>query len=243
MVYRAQWPKDGEDDDKVYRAEWPKDDGWSEEAWPVFTGQGLQHEDGADDSIGIAVLDTACQTAMHGRPWRAAFERELARRGLKPRSRTETTSFRGIGGKSKSDTVVTLPVGIFGVSGTIESAELEQDVPCLLSRHTQARLGVRIAVDRKEADFVRLGVHNVPLVETPSGHLGISLLDFGDLDGLSKFLAPKDDAYFVDACSEPEVLAAVPASDSDSDVMDDPAAIDWDLDPAITGVAPGDGDG
>ena len=95
----------------------------------------------------------------------------------------------------------------------------------------------------KEADFVRLGVHNVPLVETPSGHLGISLLDFGDLDGLSKFLAPKYDAYFVDACSEPEVLAAVPASDSDSDAMDDPAAIDWDLDPAITGVAPGDGDG
>ena len=126
----------------------------------------------AADPPGLAVLDSACQMTMHGAGWRVLLEEALAKRGLAPRRRAVRQRFRGIGGTTISDEVVSFPVGIYGCSGQLESAEIAEDVPCLLSRHTQAKLGAQIYLRERRADFTQLGIYGVPLVETRNGRLG-----------------------------------------------------------------------
>eukprot|EP00959_Pyramimonas_sp_CCMP1952_P282835 5912347-Pyramimonas_sp.AAC.1 len=78
---------------------------------------------------------------MHGAPWRIRYEKELLDRKLKPIPRSQQTMFRGVGGDAYSDTVYNMPAGIANNPFAIESAELDQDAPLLISKDTQSKLG------------------------------------------------------------------------------------------------------
>ena len=134
-----------------------------------------------------------------------------------------------------------LPSGIGGVPLTVESAELE-DGPnlCLLSKKTQERLGTRIDVEQRVADFRALGLYDLPLVETEGGHLAVSLLDFPDaavfLDRFAFFNEKEDTVVNTDdADNYAEPLCAAVEYDGDAvePVIEDVKVIDWVGDPSM----------
>ena len=208
-------------------------------------------EDGPDayaarrsDPPGVAVLDTACQMTMHGTPWRLKYEQALHERHLKTSAESQNTTFHGVGGSTKSDTVFTLPAGIGKAPFALGSAELDQDAPLLISRDTQAKLGTKIDVPNKTADFATLGIYNYPLIDTAGGHLGVNLLDFEDAnvfdDEFQKYSdkdGPFKNGFDTDVIDAAEVIDVFHAEKSYQaeieEVFEDPKMIDWSEDPAM----------
>ncbi len=128
---------------------------------------------------------------MHGRQWRDEMERELEARGLKIEKRKCVQCFRGIGGKTGSNLIVTFPAGIVGHTGVLESAEVEMALPMLLSRQTLTSSGAHLHLPETLVDFDVLGAKPAPLIPTSKDHLAISLLDYGP--DLSEFTKMQDD--------------------------------------------------
>ena len=52
-----------------------------------------------DNPPGLAILDSGCTRTMYGVMWSEAFEKELNRIGLTPKSRSKNQAFKGIGGQ------------------------------------------------------------------------------------------------------------------------------------------------
>ncbi|CAK0817420.1 unnamed protein product [Prorocentrum cordatum] len=142
------------------------------------TGNAFSAHDNDADAM-LAIIGTGCTRAMHGESWRAAFERELARRGLQVVKTPTSRTFRGIGGRTRSTTAVRFPVGIGGKCGEILSCEVPGDCPMLLSRDMLTKLGLsmRLSTEGDVADFVNIGVYNLKLHHTKVGHPAVNLLD------------------------------------------------------------------
>ena len=51
-----------------------------------------------DDPPGVAVIDTACNRAVHGRKWRERAEESLQEKGLSMIMLPKTGRFTGVGG-------------------------------------------------------------------------------------------------------------------------------------------------
>ena len=139
-----------------------------------------------EDPPGLAILDSGCTRTMHGAMWSEAFEKELNRIGLTPKSRSKNQAFKGIGGQLTSDTVKVFPVGIAKIHGELHSAETPGNAPLLLSRPFMQELGTVIDLGNNTVSFTAIDIKGLPLIKTSRGHLAISLLDF-NLDNLSEF--------------------------------------------------------
>ena len=136
---------------------------------------------------GLAILDSGCARTMRGTSWARAFEAELQKMGLTPKSRSKTQAFKGIGGQLKSDAVKVFPVGVAKIHGELHSAETSSNAPLLLSRPFMQELGTVIDIGNSTVSFTSIDVKNLPLLRTSRGHLAISLLDF-DMENISEFV-------------------------------------------------------
>ena len=143
---------------------------------------------GDDDSPGLAVVDTACQCTMHGPSWRRQYEAALLQRGMPGGAVLPARlKFKGIGGSATCNETIDWPVGISTCNGQLRSAQVQQDVPLLLSRSSLRALGAHIHLDSETIDLDKLGAKDVKLVRTSGGHLAINLLDFDGIHpGLDK---------------------------------------------------------
>ena len=115
---------------------------------------------------------------MNGSVWRERFEQALKERGLTGRPETETSTFRGVGGRVDSKEAVTWPVGIFGCNGELKASQVDGNIPPLLPRAVQGKLGAHVHLAERTIDFDVLGIKGAPLKLTRAGHLTASLLEF-----------------------------------------------------------------
>ena len=123
------------------------------------------------DYPGLAVVDTACNKTVHGRPWREHMEESLLQIDprLRPRMLPATGTIHGIGARCKVKHKYVFPIGIAGICGEIESLEVEgMDVPLLISRSHQCDLDIIINVKENTVDIKKLEIQNLPLHSTES---------------------------------------------------------------------------
>jgi hypothetical protein len=132
----------------------------------------------AGDPAGLACWDTACARTMHGKPWRLKLEEALKKFNLSPTREARESYFTGVGGRTTSVWAYKFPSALAGHCGEIESAEVEQDIPLLLSRQLQKFLKVKIDMGNGTCDIGSLGVVDKKLQYTAGGHPGISIVDF-----------------------------------------------------------------
>ena len=87
---------------------------------------------------------------------------------------------------SQSTVTKIFPTGMQGVRGDLYSAEVEGNLPLLLSRPFMHELGAVLDLGANTVSFNGLGMTNLPLVKTAKGHIAVNLLDF-DQDKLDEF--------------------------------------------------------
>ena len=148
----------------------------------------------AEDPPGLAILDSGCTRTMHGKSWAEQMEKELVSRGLSSSKRVKNQIFRGIGGKIESKHVRVFPVGIYKVHGEIHSAETPGNTPLLLSRPFMEELGAVINLADQTISFLKVNIHNKPLLKTAKGHLALNLLDFNE-EKLDEFVSDDEDQH------------------------------------------------
>ena len=134
----------------------------------------------------LANLDSGCTRTMHGSVWAQTFEERLRELGLAVHTVEKTQRFRGVGGMSQSTVTKIFPTGMQGVRGDLYSAEVEGNLPLLLSRPFMHELGAVLDLGANTVSFNGLGMTNLPLVKTAKGHIAVNLLDF-DQDKLDEF--------------------------------------------------------
>ena len=109
------------------------------------------------------------------------LEEDLKSRGLKPRWCNRVVRTKGIGGEAKSLGVCELPLGIGGVSGILETAVVEGEVPLLLPVKLLKQLRSVINLDEECLEMRAIGT-TVPMTRLPSGHYTIEVVDFAGKD-------------------------------------------------------------
>jgi hypothetical protein len=142
-----------------------------------------------EDSGMFAILDEGCNNSVHGRKWHEAAEKYLAERGLKMKliATANQICFNGVGGARPSLGCYMIPVAIGNrpdLCGTIMSHMIEADIPLLISRPQQTKLGVCKNMATGELFF---GDSAAEAYRTESGLLAVSL---GDFDCVSEQQTP-----------------------------------------------------
>ena len=107
-----------------------------------------------------------CLNQDHARSqkWRLTFEEKLRHVGLKQTFSHKKCYFRGIGGRTRSNTPVKFPVGIGGSPDEISSYEVEGDHPLLFSRETMAQLGAKLYLSNCTVRFDHINVTSMKLL-------------------------------------------------------------------------------
>ena len=127
------------------------------------------------------IVDSAAQDGVIGKVALERLEEDLKSRGLKPRWCNRVVRTKGIGGEAKSLGVCELPLGIGGVSGILETAVVEGEVPLLLPVKLLKQLRSVINLDEECLEMRAIGT-TVPMTRLPSGHYTIEVVDFAGKD-------------------------------------------------------------
>ena len=127
------------------------------------------------------IVDSAAQDGVIGKLALERLEQDLRSRGLKPRWCNRVVRTKGIGGEAKSLGVCELPLGIGGVSGILETAVVEGEVPLLLPVKLLKQLRSVINLDEECLELRSIGAV-VPMNPLPSGHYTIEVTDFAGKD-------------------------------------------------------------
>ena len=135
-----------------------------------------------EDEPGLAVVDTACGSTMHGDAWRRKFANSLAEKELMCAYTGARKHFSGIGGKTISSRLYRFPVGIEGNNGEISSHEVRGSAPLLLSKGVMQKIGMVLDMGKGTYSIDSLGITDAKLKTTSKGHYAVSLLDFGEED-------------------------------------------------------------
>ena len=158
----------------------------------VFRGpKGLVFEKGHDGScclfclfIGLttspstAVVDTAAQDGLIGRPALERLKQQLGAIGLRISWTKKKAKAHGVGGPAKVVGIAAIPLGLAGTTGILETTVVENDVPLLLPVTLLGSLQAVIDVHAEKMLFRRLD-RTVDLIRLPSGHLAVDVLNFG----------------------------------------------------------------
>ena len=124
------------------------------------------------------IVDSAAQDGVIGKLALERLEEDLKSRGLKPRWSNRVVRTKGIGGEARSVGVCEIPLSIGGVSGIMEAAVVEGEVPLLLPVKLLKQLRSVINLDEECLEVRELGM-TLPMHRLPSGHYTIDVLDFG----------------------------------------------------------------
>ena len=133
---------------------------------------------GVTTSSAEAIVDTAAQDGLIGRPALLRPFQPLRKFGLKGRWTGEASEARGIGGVAKTIGVVEVPVGVGKVPGVVALTVVAEDVPFLLPVNLLRALKASVDLGENRLHLRAIKTDCVMNV-LPSGHPTVSVLDFG----------------------------------------------------------------
>ena len=133
---------------------------------------------GVSASEGEALVDTAAQDGLIGKPSLLRLCSALRHHGLACKWLNKTAAARGIGGTATTVGVAELPLGLAGVSGILECTVISEDVPLLLPISLMRSLGAEISLPKNTLNLTYVGaLCNMNTLH--SGHAAVSVLEFG----------------------------------------------------------------
>ena len=137
-----------------------------------YTGGGESGRDGI-----MAITDCACSRTLAGKSWMVKFVRCLKKRGI-PFIVLEQNEMFKFGGEKlyPSRVAVVAWVNIHEKWFLLKISQVSADVPLLLSRPVLAKLGMKYDLATNRAAFSSLGVDEVQLSSTSSGHPQVEVL-------------------------------------------------------------------
>ncbi|CAE7498867.1 TY1B-DR1 [Symbiodinium sp. CCMP2592] len=125
-----------------------------------------------------ALVDTAAQEGLIGRPALLRLCGALRNHHLQIHWVDKQSCARGIGGQARTIGVCEIPLGIGGTPGVLEATVVSDDVPLLIPISLLRALGSVIDLP---SNVLRLTFVNseAPMTTLPSGHAAVSIVDFG----------------------------------------------------------------
>ena len=133
---------------------------------------------GLTTSPSTAVVDTAAQDGLIGRPALERLKQQLGAVGLQISWTKKRAKAHGVGGPANVVGIVAIPLGLAGTTGILETTVVENDVPLLLPVTLLDSLQAVIDV-HAEKMYLRRIDRTVELIRLPSGHLAVDVLNFG----------------------------------------------------------------
>lgn len=124
-----------------------------------------------------AVVDTAAQGGLIGKPALQRLEAVLRRFGLKVRRVNKVAQARGIGGEAQVCGVVEIPIAVSGINGVVEATAVEEDVPLLLSIRFLREVQAVVDISGGKLHLNKFGT-SASLHDLPSGHVAVNIVDF-----------------------------------------------------------------
>ncbi|CAE7037715.1 GIP [Symbiodinium sp. CCMP2592] len=124
----------------------------------------------------LAITDSACSKSVVGTAWYQAYLNMTKGRQREPEMISEREAFRFGASRiyeSNFAAVIFIPLGGYWVA--VKTAVIHGDVPLLISKPALAKLGTCLDLENDTADFRKLGISNVRLLTTPSGHPSVSV--------------------------------------------------------------------
>ncbi|CAE7350894.1 unnamed protein product [Symbiodinium sp. CCMP2592] len=124
-----------------------------------------------------AITDTACSRSVAGVPWIEKYMVEARKIGFVPETVMCKDAFKfGASRIFDSSYAVVLSFGVGGHSILLRVAVVNGDVPLLISRPALGQLGMIMDVAANKASFRNLGVQDLSLLSTDTGHPDRELL-------------------------------------------------------------------
>ena len=118
-----------------------------------------------------AITDTACSKTVAGTPWMDSFLAEARRSGFEPEVVGTKDAFKfGASKVFEASYAVFVTFGLGNYVVKIKVCVVHGDVPLLLSRSVLGGLGMILDIARNKADFRSVGVHDLQLQVTETGH-------------------------------------------------------------------------
>ena len=142
----------------------------------------------------LAITDTACTKTVAGHDWFETYCKLADERGWPVEIVEEEDKFRfGASRVHVSKFAVWCHFGIQKAHFQVKVAIVQCDVPLLFSRSVLSKLGMTYHVDKQRADLHHLGLKDVPMPFSATGHPGLVVSDFSErADGRIK--DPKPDS-------------------------------------------------
>ena len=124
----------------------------------------------------LGITDTACARSVAGTMWLQQYSDALERVFKKPDLIKENEAFRFGTGKIHHSSFCVIVYFQFGDKVVeMRTSIINGDVPLLMSKQALGQLGMIFNVAENRADFTRVGVRNLDLVTTSSGHPAICI--------------------------------------------------------------------
>ena len=127
----------------------------------------------------LAIADTACTKTVAGHDWYEAYCKWADKHGVDVELVEECDSFKF--GASRVHPSMFSVWALFAIRGRcikVKVAVVQCRVPLLLSRGVLGKLGMIYRVDAQHADFVKIGLQNVNLKLSETGHPALEVLEF-----------------------------------------------------------------
>ena len=126
----------------------------------------------------FGLVDTAAQSGLIGVGALNRLSEILKDHGLKVRWTPKKGQARGVGGEARCKGVIEIPMGVGGVCGVLEATVVEEDVPLLLPVRLLKELRAVIDFSSDQLFLKKFGAGSM-LSTLPSGHVAVSIVDFG----------------------------------------------------------------
>ena len=124
----------------------------------------------------LAITDSACSKSVVRTTWLQAYLNMTRNQGKAPELISEREAFRFGASRVYESTYSTVILFYLGEAWVaVKAAVIHGDIPLLLSKSCLAKLGMVMDLEHNTADFRRLGIKNLRLLTTPSGHPAVAV--------------------------------------------------------------------
>ena len=128
----------------------------------------------------LAITDSACSKSVVGTAWLQAYLNMVRNQGKAAELIPEREAFRFGASRVYESTYSTIIVFHLGKSWVVVKASvIHGDIPLLLSKPCLAKLGMILDLEKNTADFRKLGIKDLRLLTTPSGHPAVPVCHKG----------------------------------------------------------------
>ena len=128
----------------------------------------------------LAITDSACSKSVVGTSWLQAYLNMVRNQGKAAELIPEREAFRFGASRVYESTYSTIIVFHLGKSWVaVKASVIHGDIPLLLSKPCLAKLGMILDLEKNTADFRRLGIKDLRLLTTPSGHPAVPVCHKG----------------------------------------------------------------